>query len=374
MQATSRLKMAWLVLIGAMIALVIAAILAPAPRSADTGVTFDLPESPDRYAQGNGDEASDGADIGLRRSAQPSADDEALPKVVFAPQPDEQEPADDGEVVITISGSGGDGRSAVASSNAIPPKPLDDALTAQTPSGRRPAIGADGRTPFSAYRRLEPVGTSRGVAVIVSGLGLDTALTDAAIALPPAISLAFAPYGKDLPTQIERARLAGHEVMIELPMGTPGVAPAALGPAGLLSERSPAANDKRTEWLLTRAPAYPMVTNYLGTGFARDEAALARLMRTISRTGVAYIDDTGQAESAARFAGVPYGAVATLIEPDTDDVTSRLNALAKRAASGEVSLAKVYAKGDAMDDIAAWARALPVDTALVPASTAVTAR
>ena len=371
--AVSRLRAAWVALGLGVAGLMGAAVLAPAPRPAGEAFEIALPDAPDPYAPAAG-RAAEGVDAADEAASDPADDGPALPRIVFGDDgAADTGPDAGGEVVITIGGGGENAPSPARRRAAVPPGAPDARLTADTASGPRPAIGADGRTPFAAYRRLEPVGEARGVAVIVSGLGLDADLTRRAIALPPSVSLSFAPYAKDLPAQIERARAAGHEVLIELPMGTPGVAPAALGPAGLLAERSPAANDKRAEWLLTRAPAYPMVTNYLGAGFARDEAAMGRLMTMLSRAGVAYIDDTGLADDAARFAGVPYANAAMLIEPDTDDVAARLRALAGRAAAGEVSLAKLYAAPEALDALAAWAAALPETHALVPASTAVTA-
>ena len=368
----SRLRKAWIALGLLVVGLMIAAVLAPPPRQADTGTRIALPAEPDPYAagptRGSGSEAADGS--ALPETAPPGP---ALPEIVFADPGAASEPEEGGEVIITLSG-GADAPPVVRPrAPAVPPAAPDGALTAETPSGVRPAIGLDGRTPFTTYRRLQAVGDAKGVAVIVSGLGLDPALTERAISLPASVSLGFAPYAKDLPGLIARARAAGHEVLIELPMGTPGVAPAALGPAGLLRERTPAANAKRLEWLLTRAPAYPMVTNYLGAGFSGDEAAMAPVMRDVSRLGVAYVDDTGAARGAARFAGVPYAAIDMLIEPDTDDVAARLRALAERAAPGEVALAKVYAAPASVAAVAEWAAALPADALLVPASAAVRA-
>lgn len=361
--------MAWAALGVSVAGLLVAAVLAPAPSEAPVRVDLTLPGAPDPYAPSARGGA---AEPGPEPSPEPGAAPAPLPRIVVAEAPGEVEPEGGGEVVITM-GRTAPPPSAPAIPKAVPPAAPDPALTAETPSGIRPAIGRDGRTPFSAYRRLEPVGEARGVAVVVSGLGLDPGLTERAIALPGAVSLAFAPYARNLPAQFEAARAAGHEVLVELPMGTPGVDPGALGPASLLADRTPAANAKRLEWLLTRAPAYPMVTNYLGRGFSGDDAAMGPVMRAVSRLGVAYIDDTGAAASAARFAGVPYAATDALLDPGADDVGARLSAMAARARAGEVALAKVYATPESLDALADWAARMPKGTALVPASTAVRA-
>ena len=370
--AISRLKAAWAALGACAGGLIVAAVLAPPPMTEPRAVEIALPDEPERFAPRSPD-AADARSVAPDPGAAP-AGAAPLPQVVVDPGALEGEDAGgSGEVVITVSGAGDP--PAPRARPAVPPSAPDPALTRRTEAGTRPATGPDGRTPFATYRRLQPLGgEERGVAVIVSGLGLDAGLTEAATALPPAVSLAFAPYAKDLPEQVEAARRAGHEVLLELPMGTPGVAPAALGPAGLLSERAPEANAERLGWLLSRAPAYPMVTNYLGRGFASDPAALAPVMAEVARTGTAYVDDTGLAEAAARAAGVPYARADALIEPDAEDVGRRLQALAAGASPGEVALAKVYATPASVRAVAAWAAALPEDAALVPASTKVAAR
>ena len=375
--AMSRLKAAWAALGLGVAGLMAAAVLAPPPRALDPGVEIALPARPDRFAPG----PAPAPDAATPAPAAPgplaAARGDGLPRIVLGEAPAGSAGAP-GEVVITVgeasAAPGPDPAPVRGVGPAVPPAAPAPALTAKTPSGTRPGVGPEGRTPFAAYRRLQPVGEARGVAVVLSGLGLDAALTEAATRLPPEVSLAFAPYAKDLPGQVERARRAGHEVLIELPMGTPGVAPAALGPAGLLAERSPKANAERLAWLLSRAPAYPMVTNYLGRGFSGDEAAMGRLMAELSVAGLAYVDDTGLAEDAARASGVPYARAAMLIEPDQADVAERLGALAKRSAPGEVALAKLYATPASVAALGAWAERLPDGTALVPASTAVSAR
>ena len=57
------------------------------------------------------------------------------------------------------------------------------------------------------------------IAVVVSGLGLSEAATEAAIRrLPPQVTLSFSPYARRLDEWIALARAHGHEVLLELPM------------------------------------------------------------------------------------------------------------------------------------------------------------
>lgn len=101
------------------------------------------------------------------------------------------------------------------------------------------------------------------VAVVLSGLGRSTAVTQQATALPGPIGLAFSPYGRPFGTALEEARAAGHELLVELPMkDAPALDGAAdvldLGPQALLPLLDAAQNLKRLAWLLDGpAPAQP---------------------------------------------------------------------------------------------------------------------
>ena len=57
------------------------------------------------------------------------------------------------------------------------------------------------------------------IAIIVGGLGLGEAVTQAAVdRLPPGVTLAFTPYGSSLQGLVSTARAKGHEVLLEVPM------------------------------------------------------------------------------------------------------------------------------------------------------------
>ena len=123
------------------------------------------------------------------------------------------------------------------------------------------------------------------VSLIVGGLGLNKALTERAIDdLPAEISLAFAPYAKDLDFWTEKARNAGHEVLIELPMENYSGDPTALGAAGLLTSRTPAENLQRLDWLMSRFGGYFAATNYQGGKFAANDEAMAPILARLARS------------------------------------------------------------------------------------------
>ena len=278
----------------------------------------------------------------------------------------DDEPFSADDVVITITGGKQAATTATTASltpavRAIPD--ADDALLRSTPLGRTPRISPDGRKPVSYYSRVYEGGRSLPrVAIVVGGLGLNAAVTERAIdELPPEISLSFAPYAKNLDFWTRKARQAGHEVLIELPMEGYGANTQALGAAALLTSRSAEENMQRLDWLMSRFGAYFAATNYLGAKFSADEAAIAPILAKLKEAGVGYIDDTG---AAARVAGgLPIATVSRMIPAAADDADLRsvqreLAMLEQIATRDGFALGKTYAYAATIDEIAIWSKSL----------------
>lgn len=264
----------------------------------------------------------------------------------------------EGVIVITIDGGRRTATGVQPASLTPPPSILripdaDPALLMKTPLGQRPKIAADGRRAARVYAR--PFDNPDGapiVALVVAGLGLNAELTERAInELPPEVTLAFAPYARDLDYWTKRARDAGHEIVLELPMEAHGGDPAMLGPAALLAERASADNIQRLDWLLSRFGGYFAVTNYLGGKFSTDRAAMDPVLAHLAAAGVAYIDDTG---AARRNPAGPLAVVNRMIVAGADGTDARsarrdLGALAQIAQRGGEALGKTYAQPAALD-------------------------
>ena len=327
---------------------------------------------------------------GNKTTSEPGANDLApgdeSEEFLIYPDDDEYfagaEPAyDPGEILITIDGqSQGAQPETLASVTPIPSNisiaDPDPELLRATPLGKVPRIAPDGRKAVSYYARpYRDRASNPPVAIIVGGLGLNHSLTERAIdELPPEVSLAFAPYAKDLEFWTRKARSAGHEVLIELPMEGHGPNPQALGAASLLTTRSTSENLQRLDWLMSRFGGYFAVTNYLGAKFSSDQSALTPVLQKLKEAGVGYIDDTGAAESAARTSGVAMISVNRIIPPAPDDsgrntVRRELSMLEALAKSDGAALAKTYAYAATIDEIADWAaRAEQRGISVAPAS------
>jgi uncharacterized protein len=193
---------------------------------------------------------------------------------------------------------------------------LDPALIEYGPFGPLPRIGPDGRRPFLAYARPFNFDDARPeVAILLLGVGLQSDLLEAALALPGPISLQFSPYAPDLPALVERARRAGHEALLDLPMEPSDYPASDPGPHTLLADGPRDENVKRLNWLLARTPGYIAFAG-AGTRFARSDQ-VALVLDVLARRGLALVElGTNHLAPAAAAAGLPYASTPPAIDED----------------------------------------------------------
>ena len=195
----------------------------------------------------------------------------------------------------------GDGANGANGANGSEPKPdafaellhphPDPALLEENDVGMLPRISDDGRRPWRVYSRpYNELDTRPRVAVVLKDLGLDEEATKAAIRLPGVVTLAFAPYAQGIDDWIERAREAGHEVLITLPMEPIDYPRSDPGPYALLTTLAPDENLRRLEWVLSRTTGYVGVTNFQGSKFASDTRSLRPIMAELKRRGLLFLD------------------------------------------------------------------------------------
>jgi hypothetical protein len=131
----------------------------------------------------------------------------------------------------------------------------DPGIVEKGVNGLLPIIGVDGRQPWQVYARpFDRADTRPRIAVMMSGLGPSDATTSGAIAqLPGAVALAFAPAAQHLADLIDKARSAGHEVLLSLPMEPTDYPSQDPGPNTLLTSVTVKDDLDRLDWLLRRA-------------------------------------------------------------------------------------------------------------------------
>ena len=180
------------------------------------------------------------------------------------------------------------------------------------------------------------------IAVVLDDLGLNRAGTNRAIALPAPLTLAFMTYAEGLPRMAARARRAGHELMLHVPMAPrdPATDP---GPNVLRVELTPAELARRLDWGLGRFEGFVGVNNHMGSRFTASRQGMAPVMAALRARGLLFLDSVTSGASVgaamARRAGVPYAARDVFLDNESSDRAAiarqfaRLEAVARRRGS-----------------------------------------
>jgi polysaccharide deacetylase 2 family uncharacterized protein YibQ len=242
--------------------------------------------------------------------------------------------------------------------------------------GPLPRISTAGVRPLDAYARpSEGVDNEMRVAIVVGGLGIDQDGTRQAIAkLPGTVTLAFAPHGDDLAAAVSAARIAGHELLLQIPLEPFNYPKTDPGPNTLTAGASTEENIGRLHWLLSRMTNYVGVMNYMGARFTGEAEALAPVMQEIGSRGLLYLDDGSSARSkAAEIAGTttPFLRGDVILDADLsataiDDRLKQLQAIARERG---YAIATATAFPVTVERVAAFAKAAAdKGIAIVPVS------
>ncbi len=217
---------------------------------------------------------------------------------------------DSGVTVIRPGGGSAPGAMVIRIPDAVGPVQLaaapDPRLVERGKFGPLPRIGSDGALPAQVYARPSPAATKGRprIALIVGGLGLNDQTTMTAIGkLPGEVSLAFAPYGAVLKAQAAKAREAGHEILLQMPMEPFDYPQDNPGPQTLTTDAGAVPNLERLHWVMGRASGFVGIENFLGARFTADEAALTPILKDLADRGLIFLDDGSSARSLAPAIG-----------------------------------------------------------------------
>jgi polysaccharide deacetylase 2 family uncharacterized protein YibQ len=259
----------------------------------------------------------------------------------------------------------------------------DPALVEMAVEGPLPKIADDGRRAMDVYARPADKSDPRPkIAIVVGGLGLGEAPTNAALErLPAGVTLAVTPYGSSLQGLVSTARAKGHEVLLEVPLEPYDYPENDPGQDTLLTGAQAEENPGRLRRVMAKVTGYSGLIASQGAKFLASESDLQALLRATSGRGL-YFVDTGEAEQsiAREVAGVESAAFArgdrhvdrnpTREAIEKEFVT--LEELAKQRGSA-IGVAGAYPV--TIDRVTAWASSLEEKgIALVPVSTLIEAR
>lgn len=200
--------------------------------------------------------------------------------------------------------------------------------------------------PFETYARpFENPDGKPTVSIVLGGLGINYKLTNAAInELPPEVTLSFAPTAGGLSTWVRRARAAGHEVLIEVPMEPYEYGRERPHPNVLQVAVGPETNKARLTKMLARTRGFMGVMNYKGAKFATDADAAEPVLNLLRERGLALIEDGSFTKSIlpqeAAKAGLTFGQASAWIDarPEADEIENRLLTLEMQARETGIAL------------------------------------
>lgn len=259
---------------------------------------------------------------------------------------------------------------------------VDQKFLEMTPQGPLPKVAADGVRPADAF--AQPVTPIPGkpdavrVALIIAGLGVSAKdTTDAIAKLAGAVTFAFVPYGSDA-ALAGRARAAGHEILLQVPMEPFDYPDNDPGPETLLTSLAARQNVDRLHWLMGRFEGYVGLINMMGARFTASEQAFAPVLQEVEKRGLIFVDDGSNPRSVAgRVAGansLPFAKADVTIDsvPTPDEIDHALTRLEMAARQRHLAIGIASALPVSIARIAKWAKsAASRGVLLVPITAAI---
>jgi len=257
---------------------------------------------------------------------------------------------------------------------------IDQRLLEKSRYGMIPVV-SDGLKPFTVYAAEADRAKAAKmpvVAIVVAGLGVGAAkTTDAIMKLPPAVTLAFTPYGSDPAKLAERARAQRHEILLQIPMEPFDYPDNDPGPQTLLTSLAPDQNLDRLYWHLSRFQGYAGIANFMGARFVVTDAVMQPIVREAAKRGLGYLDDgsaprsvapTLAAGQAMPFAKADLSIDAVPTSAEIDRALAKLETLAKERGT---AIGIASALPISIERIGVWIKALESHgIMLVPLTTA----
>jgi polysaccharide deacetylase 2 family uncharacterized protein YibQ len=257
---------------------------------------------------------------------------------------------------------------------------IDQRLLEKSRYGMIPVV-ADGLKPLTVY--AADADRTRAakmpvVAIVVGGLGVGAAKTaDAIMKLPPAVTLAFTPYGSDPAKLAERARAQRHEILLQIPMEPFDYPDNDPGPQTLLTTLNAEQNLDRLYWHLSRFQGYAGIANFMGARFVATDPVMQPIIREVTKRGLSYFDDgsTPRSVASALAAGnaLPFAKADFTIDavPTSAEIDRTLLKLETLAKERGIAVGVASALPVSIERLAAWIKTLDGrGIMLVPLTTA----
>lgn len=166
--------------------------------------------------------------------------------------------------------------------------------------------------PESTADQVAPLPEGPRFVLVIDDVGLDLEAAQRVIDLPVATSLAVLPYADAAAIVSQRARYAGRDVLVHMPMEPLGLADPGPNALRLGLEREDL--ELRARWAMARVPGAIGFNNHMGSRFTQDPAALRIAMSAIAEAGLIFLDS--RTSAASRGSAVARGLGFDVLERD----------------------------------------------------------
>jgi len=218
------------------------------------------------------------------------------------------------------------------------------------------------------------------IALVIDDLGLSRTRVRRTIALPSPITLAFLPYGHNLPKLAKEGRNAGHELIIHVNM-EPKDHDVDPGPKALLTSLGEGEIRKRLDWAFGQFDGYVGISNHMGSRFTEWPDGMEIVVRAVKRRGLMYFDSVTSTKSVgpalARAHGAAYASRDIFLDHnrDTKAIVRQLVLTERLARRRGYAIAIGHPHGVTLDVLEKWIPdAVARGFVMVPLSTIVRRR
>ncbi len=247
-----------------------------------------------------------------------------------------------------------------------PPLPPTDRVAVSAPPPRFAAL----RDVKKDAAQATTASTAK-VAIVVRGLGLSQASTEAAITkLPASVTLAFSPYARNLKTWMDRAKAQGHEVLIEVPLESKDFPAQDPGPLGLLTSLDLKENTQRLDAVLKAGTGAVGVFDAQGTKFRENAQSISPLFAKLKEQNLFYVQGSPGVRMGEAYVATAVADVVLDERPFRAAVDARLDYAERLARYQGSVVVSVQAKPVSFERLILWLdQAQKKGIALTPIST-----
>lgn len=197
------------------------------------------------------------------------------------------------------------------------------------------------------------------IAVVIDDMGYDRIQSARAVRLPVPVTLSYLPNAPDVGLQVRRARIAGHEIMLHLPMEANDRSQQPERVVLSVSDDDAILRDNLNR-MLGRFGGFTGVNNHMGSRFTSDRRRMDVVLAELKSRGLFFLDSRTSGRSvgseSAEDVGIPYAVRDVFLDHDPDPglIRERIAETEEIAARFGQAIAIGHPRRTTMDLIGPW--------------------